>query len=166
MKFKTHIGPSSSLSLSLCHFLSGDGATHDTEIGDGGMLVFNPLVAIGRALKAWPLPLVVSLEISLGSVYSTGGMMLYHSKKSHDTALNKCWQTLGLPAEAASWGSMKILDLFQQDKVTAFVSGSHRRLGAASQVSRLNEQTTLILIADEVLGRQGLRKEWCGPIST
>ena len=61
---------------------------------------------------------------------------------------------------------MKILDFFQQDKVTAFVSGSPRRLGAASQVSRLNEQTTLILIADEVLGRQGLRKEWCGPIST
>ncbi len=52
-----------------------------------------------------------------------------------------------------------------QDKVTAFESGSQRRLGAASEVSRLNEQT-LILIADEVLGRQGLRKEWYGLIST
>jgi hypothetical protein len=53
---------------------------------------------------------------------------------------------------------MKILDFFrvQQDKVTAFVSGSHQ----------LNEQTTLILVTDEVLGRQGLRKEWCRPIST
>ena len=36
---------------------------------------------------------------------------------------------------------------------------------SVSQVSRLNEQT-LILIAYEVLGRQGLRKEWYGLIST
>ena len=49
--------------------------------------------------------------------------------------------------------------------MTAFESGSQRRLGAASEVSRLNEQT-LILIAYEVLGRQGLRKEWYGLIST
>jgi hypothetical protein len=96
------------------HPLSGDGATNDTDIGDGGMLVFNPLVVIGRTLKAWPLPLVISLEISIGSVYSTGrSHPLVHSKKSPDTALNKCWQTLGLPAEAASWGSMKILDFFR-----------------------------------------------------
>ena len=62
---------------------------------------------------------------------------------------------------------MKILDIFrvQKDKVTVFVSGSQRRLGAASEVSRLNDQT-LILIADEVLRRQGLRQEWYGPIST
>ena len=54
------------------HPLSGDGATHDTEIGDGDILVFNPLVAIGHALKAWALPLVISLEISIGSAIIEG----------------------------------------------------------------------------------------------
>ena len=92
------------------------------------MLVLNSLVVIGRALKAWFLPLVVSLENSIGRVHSAGGTIAscVHSKKSHDAVLNKCWKTLGLPAEPESWGSMKILAFFrvQQDKVTAFVSGS------------------------------------------
>ena len=60
-----------------------------------------------------------------------------------------------MQAEPASWGQHENTGLLSS-AVTAFVSGSHQ----------LNEQTTLILVADEVLGRQGLRKEWCRPIST
>ena len=45
------------------------------------------------------------------------------------------------------------LDYFrvQQQKVAAFASGMHSRLGAASGVSWLDEQA-LMMIADEVLG--------------
>jgi hypothetical protein len=47
----------------------------------------------------------------------------------------------------------------QQQKVAAFASGMHWRLGAASGVSWLDEQA-LVMIADEVLGGWGLLKEW------
>ena len=53
------------------------------------------------------------------------------------------------------------LDYFrvQQQKVAAFASGMHSRLGAASGVSWLDEQA-LVIIADEVLSGWGLLKEW------
>ncbi len=53
------------------------------------------------------------------------------------------------------------LDYFrvQQQKVAAFASGMHWRLGAASGVSWLDEQA-LVMIADEVLGGWGLLTEW------
>jgi hypothetical protein len=52
------------------------------------------------------------------------------------------------------------LDYFrvQQQKLAAFASGMHSRLGAASGVSWLDEQA-LVMIADEVLGGWGLLKE-------
>ena len=43
--------------------------------------------------------------------------------------------------------------------MAAFASGMHARLGAASGVARLDEQT-LVMIADEVLGGWGLLREW------
>ena len=86
------------------------------------------MLAIGRALKAWPLR-----------------------------------QALGLAAEAADedWTNAMTLDYFrvQQQKVTAFASGMHSRLGAATGVKWLDEQA-LVMIADEVLGGWGLLKEW------
>ena len=60
------------------------------------------------------------------------------------------------PAAAATeWHDKRILRFFaaQQRKVEAFAGGLHRRLGAASKVACLDEQT-LSLIADEVLGRR------------
>jgi hypothetical protein len=36
----------------------------------------------------------------------------------------------------------------------------HWRLGAASDVSWLDEQALVVMIADEVLGGWGLLKEW------
>ena len=47
----------------------------------------------------------------------------------------------------------------QQHKVVAFASGMHARLGAASGVSRLDEQT-LVMIVEEVLGGWALLKQW------
>ena len=43
--------------------------------------------------------------------------------------------------------------------MVAFASGLHARLGAASQVSSLND-VALLLIADEVLGGWSLLKLW------
>ena len=101
------------------------------------------VLAIGRALKAWPLPLLHDVE----------GIL----------RLSTCWQALGLPAAAANedWTNAMTLDYFrvQQQKVAAFASGMHSRLGAASGVSWLDEQA-LVMIADEVLGGWGLLKEW------
>ena len=65
------------------------------------------------------------------------------------------------PAVAADWTNAMALDYLrvQQQKVAAFASGMHARLGAASGVSWLDEQA-LVMIADEVLGGWGLLKEW------
>jgi hypothetical protein len=102
------------------------------------------VLAIGRALKAWPLPLL-------------------HDVEGWSLRLSTCWQALGLPAAAADedWTNATTLDYFrvQQQKVAAFASGMHWRLGAASGVSWLDEQA-LVMIADEVLGGWGLLKEW------
>jgi hypothetical protein len=69
----------------------------------------------------------------------------------------------GLPGAAVDedWTNATTLDYFrvQQQKVTAFASGMHWRLGAVSGVSWLDEQT-LVMIVDEVLGGWGLLKEW------
>ena len=73
------------------------------------------VLAIGRALKAWPLPLLNDVE----------GIL----------RLSTCWQALGLPAAAANedWTNAMTLDYFrvQQQKVAALASGMHSRLGAA-----------------------------------
>ena len=99
------------------------------------------VLAIGRALKAWPLPLLHDVE----------GLL----------RLSTCWRALGLPAAAAGWTNTMTLDYLrvQQQKVAAFASGMHARLGAASGVLWLDEQA-LVMIADEVLGGWGLLKEW------
>ena len=113
------------------------------------------VLAIGRALKAWPLAL-------LHDRLDTAGCF---SRASHHVLLrlSTCWQALGIPAAAADedWTNATTLDYFrvQQQKVAAFASGMHWRLGAASGVSWLDEQA-LVMIADEVLGGWGLLKEW------
>ena len=73
------------------------------------------------------------------------------------------WRGLGLPAEAAEWRDIEIVEHFrgQQSKVAAFASRLHSRLGAGSMVSQLDEQA-LVLIADEVLGGWSLMREWRG----
>jgi len=104
------------------------------------------VLAVGRALRAWPLPLLHHVEDGMG------------------LSLRACWQALGLPAAAAGWSNATTLEFFrvQQHKMAAFASGMHARLGAASEVSRLDEQT-LVMIADEVLGGWGLLREWRQP---
>ena len=61
----------------------------------------------------------------------------------------------------ADWSNTTTLEFFraQQHKVAAFASGTHARLGAASRVLVLDEQT-LVMIADEVLGGWSLLREW------
>ena len=77
--------------------------------------------------------------------------------------LSTCWQALGLPAASADedWTNAMTLDYFrmQQQKVVAFASGMHSRLGAAWGVNKLDDQA-LEMIVDEVLGGLGLLKDW------
>ena len=109
------------------------------------MLVFNSLVAIGRALKAWPLPLVISLVISMGRVYSTGGMMLYHSKKSHDRPWHSVKQVLG-NAGAADRGH--VLGQYEDAGLLSSAAGQGdgvcERLGAggADSIERERERVS------------------------
>ena len=104
------------------------------------------VLAVGRALRAWPLPLLRDVR---------------NESATDVIRLSTCWQALGLPAAAADWSNATTLEFFrvQQHKMAAFASGMHARLGAASEVSRLDEQT-LVMIADEVLGGWGLLREW------
>ena len=104
------------------------------------------MLAIGRALRAWPLPLLRDVR---------------NESAQDGIRLSTCWQALGLPAAAADWSNATTLEFFrvQQHKVAAFASGMHARLGAASGVAGLDEQT-LVMIADEVLGGWGLLREW------
>jgi Leucine-rich repeat (LRR) protein len=108
--------------------------------------------AIGRALKAWPLPLLYNI---------LNAPEYYNERKYYDMIrLSEFRQTLRLPA-AADWTNARTLDFFrmQQHKVAVFASWMHTRLGAASSVLWLNEQA-LMMIADELLGRWALLKEW------
>jgi len=100
-------------------------------------------VAVGRSLKAWPLPF-----LDFDTPYL-------------DIGLQSCWQVLALPPEAADYHDARIVEHWrvQQAKVAAFASGMHVRLGAASHVSSLND-VALVLIADEVLGGWSLLKDW------
>ena len=100
------------------------------------------VLAIGRSLRAWPLPIV-----DIPDYYAIN--------------LKRCWQALALVPEAADWDDTAILQHWrvQQQKVAAFASGLHARLGAASKVSSLND-VALVLIADEVLGGWSLLKLW------
>ena len=86
------------------------------------------VVAIGRALRAWPLPLLLDVR---------------DDDAEYGIRLSTCWQALGLPAAAADWSNATTLEFLrvQQHKVAAFASGMHARLGAASGVLRLDEQT-------------------------
>ena len=71
-----------------------------------------------------------------------------------------CWRAMGLPTAAAT--NAMTLDDFETHAAkggVAFASGMLSRLGAASVVSWLDEQT-LVMIADEVHGGWGLLKEW------
>jgi len=109
------------------------------------------VAAIGRSLKAWPLPLL-DFDTSRWS-----------NARHVQMGLKGCWKALGLPSEAytAGWGNAEILEHWrvQQHKLAAFASGLHVRLGAASRVSSLND-AALVLIADEILGGWSLLKLW------
>jgi len=117
------------------------------------------VLAIGRALKAWPLPLLRVFEVFVDDYEELSEEE--HADAEESLRLSTCWRALGLPAAAAGWTNTMTLDYLrvQQQKVAAFASGMHARLGAASGVSWLDEQA-LVMIADEVLGGWGLLKEW------
>ena len=118
------------------------------------MIWAEDVVAIGCALKAWPLPLLRHFELDFDVEYEDDNQVAH-------SLFSTCWQALGLPEAAADWTDAMILDFFsvQHHKVAAFASGMHWRLGAASGVSWLDEQA-LVMIANEILGGWGLLKEW------
>ena len=106
------------------------------------------LLALGLSLKAWPPPLLDTIEAD---------------EYDNDLRLDAVWRELGLPGLGVvdAWRADDILSFFrmQQCKVLAFTSGAHGRLGAESRVSWLDEQA-LMLIADGVLGGWSLFKTW------
>ena len=121
------------------------------------------VLAVGRALRAWPLPLLVDLDHRhpqqvWNDAGLLGGMQQGEYRSVH---LSRCWEALGLPGEAADWDDAKILLHFgmQQQKVVAFAGGLHARLGVHSLVSNLDE-LAFAMIADEVLGGWSLLREW------
>ena len=101
------------------------------------------VLAIGRSLRAWPLPkLIVNRypltnehaspweEISIGILKTTNRSSL--SSPREDTTILEYWK-------------------MQQHKVMAFACGLHNRLGAVSQVSSIDE-SMLMHITNELLG--------------
>ena len=77
------------------------------------MIWAEDVVAIGYALQAWPLPLLLDICSDSGSI-----------------RLSMFDNALGLPAEASlAWNNATTLDFFrvQQHKVEAFCSGLHAR---------------------------------------
>jgi len=107
------------------------------------------VAAIGRALKAWPLPL---LDLDASYLFDLAYRRI---------SLTSCSQALALPPEATSWDDATILQHWrvQQEKMMAFSSGLHVRLGEVSRVWSLND-VALVLIADEVLGGWSLLRLW------
>jgi hypothetical protein len=137
------------------------------------------LLLVGRVLRAWPPPLLTDLHLgdvpqadipaflSLGLAYGGGGFEEVDSR-----CLSTHARALGLPAEAAGdeavggersggWSDAMVCDYFrlQQQKMAAFASGRHKRLGAASLILDMSE-LVLLTIAEEVLGVWGLQKLW------
>ena len=126
----------------------GSGWPGDEGInGNALTLLEGDVLAIGRSLKAWPLPLLRHFELDFDVEYEDDNQV-------ENSLFSTCWRALGLPEAAADWTDAMILDFFsvQHHKVAAFASGMHTRLGAASDVLLLNDQM-LIIIVNEVLGR-------------
>lgn len=107
---------------------------------------YQTILAIGRSLRAWPLANITYLDPKI-SLYS-------------------CWSELGLPLafeipETLSWGNNEIMEFLriQQQKVFAFASGQHPRIGSNSIVYRLNV-LTVGMIVDYILGSLTLSSEF------
>ncbi len=124
---------------------------YDDEFADDP-LSEKDVLAIGRALKAWPLPLLNRVSGNDGD----------------EIDFEICQKELGLPTPGdQDWRTDKdfsassTLAFFreQQKKVEAFASGMQQRLGASSCVSWLDEHA-LMMIVDQVLGGWRLRKQW------
>jgi len=115
-------------------------------------------VAIGCALRAWPLPLLNPMLVELPVL----GLRTPQHKSDDVGTLalatacfdfKLCWSDLGLPTEAASWDDAGILEHWRQEqqKLLAFAFAWHSRLGRASAVSVLSQQG-IIMIADKLSG--------------
>ena len=109
------------------------------------------VLAIGRALKAWPLPLLNRVSGNHGA----------------DVDFGICRQELGLPTPFDQFWhitpntSCDSLAFFrvQQKKVEVFARRIQKRLGALSLMSVLDEQA-LMMIVDQVLGGWSSWKQW------
>ena len=77
--------------------------------------------ALGRALKAWPLPLLYNI------LDAPEYCNKYYSDRIRLSAFWKFWQILRLPTAAEDWTNARTLDFFrmQQHKVAVFASGMH-----------------------------------------
>lgn len=136
-------------------------------------------VAIGLALKAWPLPLVDLLDVNfpilgyatlqssaniqgapireITSVTSSKNM---YSEFKHTLPpppapfnFNQFVQRLGLPETAVDWDDAQILEFWRvtQSKILAFASGQHPRLGEASAILNTN-QNLVVMISEMTTG--------------
>lgn len=110
------------------------------------------ILEIGRNLRAWPLPLLSDFE----KPENFGDQPYFRSVQ-----LSTHWRVLDLPAAARCWENGAVLEYFrlQQCKVAAFAGGHHPRLGRHSKL-RVLDENTLILVAEEAMGRASLRSRY------
>lgn len=113
------------------------------------------VLALGRAVKAWPPPLLYLKEYK-----DNVDILDNNDDVGEHIPLCRQWRALGLPAAAQDWSTADILDFFrlQQEKIVAFTSGKNSRLGQRSYVCGIDD-FVLCLIADHVLGSWTLYRE-------
>jgi len=105
----------------------------------------NDTLAIGLALRAWPMPLLDLMDTQVPHVRSPFNFKLQ-------------WRMLGLPAEGAGWDDVQILEHWraQKPKTLAFASATHHRLGQDSPFAHFPNMA-MLMVTDELSGWQDLR---------
>jgi hypothetical protein len=115
------------------------------------------VLAIGRSLRAWPLPKLIVNRYPLTNEHASPWEEMFNWN------FRDYQQKLTLPPEAVQWEDATILEYWQiqQHKVMAFACGLHNRLGAVSQVPVSSiDESMLMHITNELLGGWSLMQQW------
>ena len=117
----------------------------------------NDTLAIGLALRSWPMPFLDLTKTNFPGMRLYGDM--YNNTRKHDPfAFKLLWRMLGLPAEAAKWDDVRILEHWraQPPKTLAFASATHKRLGQVSPCANFPD-IAMLMVTNELSGWDDLR---------